>query len=484
MINKYPIVRFAPSPTGFLHIGNARTALFNWLFAKSKGGKFLLRIEDTDKERSTKEAVDAIFNGLNWLGLDFDDEPVIQTERLERHKEIARELIDSGKAYKCYCSPEELDVIRENAKNEGKKVSYNRKCREIKNKNDDIPFTVRLKMPLSGKTTIKDMVQGEVSVENQQLDDMILLRSDGTPTYMLSVVVDDHDMNITHIIRGDDHLNNAFRQYQLYKALSWNVPEFAHIPLIHGSDGSKMSKRHGATTVADYSKDYLKESMRNYLLRLGWGKGDIEIISTDEVIKIFNIEDIGKSPSRFDFDKLKSFNAHYIKNSNDDYLVEIVKNYIEKYHNLKKIENLDNLKRGMSGLKLRAKTISELVNGSMIYLKDPDYSIENDNISNLITMENANMLHNLLNDICEIKEFNEENIELCIRNFSKTNDIKMKNIAQPLRLAISGSLISPSLFEVIKIIGKKSLEIRINNFINFINDSYKNKNQSFRQELK
>lgn len=305
------VVRFAPSPTGMLHIGSARTALFNYLFAKHHKGQFLLRIEDTDKERSTKEAVDAIYRSLEWLGLDFDGEAVIQSSRVNRHAEVAHSLVKDGKAYYCYCSQEELEAMREEARAKNEVARYNGmwRDRDAALAPKGISPVIRLKAPQEGTTIIRDLVQGEVKVENKQLDDLILLRSDGTPTYMLSVVVDDHDMGITHVIRGDDHLNNAFRQYYIYKACGWDVPEFAHIPLIHGSDGAKLSKRHGAVSTEVYKEiGYLPEAMRNYLLRLGWGHGNDEIISDAQAIEWFDLNHVGRSASRFDFAKLNAFN--------------------------------------------------------------------------------------------------------------------------------------------------------------------------------
>ena len=326
------IVRFAPSPTGFLHIGGARTALFNWLFARHHGGKFLLRIEDTDRVRSTPEAVSAIIDGLSWLGLQWDGEIVHQFARAARHAEVARQLIAAGRAYYCYCTPAELEAMRERARAEKRSIRYDGtwRDRDPSEAPPGIPPAIRLKAPQQGSTTIRDLVQGEVTVSNAELDDLIILRGDGTPTYNLSVVVDDHDMGVTHVIRGDDHLNNAFRQKQIYEALDWAVPEFAHVPLIHGPDGAKLSKRHGALAIDAYRElGYLPEALRNYLLRLGWSHGDDEIISTDQATDWFDIGDVGRAPARFDFAKLDSLNGHYIRSAADDRLLALVSERLE-----------------------------------------------------------------------------------------------------------------------------------------------------------
>ena len=321
------ITRFAPSPTGYLHIGSARTALFNWLYARRKGGKFLLRIEDTDRARSTDEAIDAIFDSMKWLGLDWDEEPIFQFSRASRHAEVAHQLLKEGKAYYCYCSPEELEKMREEARAKNLPAGYDGRWRDrdASEAPPGIPPVIRFKAPREGETVIEDQVQGTVRLQNNQLDDMVLLRADGTPTYMLSVVVDDHDMEITHIIRGDDHLTNAFRQYHLYDAMGWTVPVFAHIPLIHGPDGAKLSKRHGALGAEAYREmGFLPEAMRNYLLRLGWAHGDDEVIPTEKAIEWFDLPAIGRSPSRFDVAKLTNLNAHYMREAEDNRLVDLI----------------------------------------------------------------------------------------------------------------------------------------------------------------
>src|SRR5690348_5138932 len=359
------VTRFAPSPTGYLHIGGARTALFNWLFAKHHGGKYLLRIEDTDRARSTQPAIEAILDGLSWLGLDWDGEVTYQFERAARHAEVARQMLAEGKAYHCYASPQELDEMRAAQKKAGVPMRYDGRWRDRDPKEapEGVKPVIRLKAPQSGKTVINDAVQGEVTVENAQLDDMILLRADGTPTYMLAVVVDDQDMGVTHVIRGDDHLNNAFRQKQIYDALGWAAPEFAHVPLIHGPDGAKLSKRHGALGVDAYRElGYLPEALRNYLLRLGWSHGDDEIVSTEQAIEWFDIDAVGRAPARFDFAKLDNLNGHYIRVAENQRLVGLIAVDLERVlgRPLSKAER-ERLLRAMPELKLRPKTLVELV---------------------------------------------------------------------------------------------------------------------------
>ena len=371
-----PVVRFAPSPTGFLHIGGARTALFNWLFARHHGGSFRLRIEDTDRVRSTPEAVAAIIDGLDWLGLGWDGEIVHQSARAERHAEVARRLLASGRAYYCYCTPAELAAMRDKARAEKRSVRYDGtwRDRDPAEAPPGVPPVIRLKAPQQGETTIHDRVQGEVTVANAELDDLIILRADGSPTYNHSVVVDDHDMGVTHVIRGDDHLNNAFRQTQIYKALDWQVPEFAHLSLIHGPDGAKLSKRHGALGVEAYREQgYLPEALRNYLLRLGWSHGDDEIISTEQAIRWFELDAVGRAPARFDFAKLDSLNGHYIRTADDPRLVALVAERLERTLDHPLIEaDRDRLLHAMPELKLRPKTLAELAaNARFLIAKRP-----------------------------------------------------------------------------------------------------------------
>src|SRR5438874_6025940 len=366
------VVRFAPSPTGFLHIGGARTALFNWLFARHHGGMFLLRIEDTDRVRSTPEAVAAIIDGLDWLGLEWDGDVVHQFDRAPRHAEIARQLLAAGHAYNCYCTPAELEAMRHRARAEKRSVRYDGtwRDRDPSEAPTGVAPAIRLKEPQHGSTTIHDLVQGEVTVANTELDDLIILRADGTPTYNLSVVVDDYDMGITHVIRGDDHLNNAFRQKQIYDALGWAVPQFAHAPLIHGSDGAKLSKRHGALGVDAYRDlGYLPEALRNYLLRLGWSHGDEEIISTEQAIEWFDLSGIGRAPAQFDFAKLDSINAHYIREADDARLLGLVAERLEtEFGRPHSQTERERLLKAMPGLKPPAKTIVELAETARLYV--------------------------------------------------------------------------------------------------------------------
>lgn len=449
------VVRFAPSPTGFLHIGGARTALFNWLFAKHHGGAFRLRIEDTDRVRSTKEAIDAIVDGLRWLGLDWDGDIFMQSERAQRHTEIARQLLAQGKAYYCYCTPAELEAMREKARAEGRSVRYdgtwrNRDPREAP---PGIPPVIRLKAPQTGETVIDDHVQGRVVVANEQLDDFIILRADGTPTYNLSVVVDDHDMAITHVVRGDDHLNNAFRQAQIYRALEWKIPEFAHVPLIHGPDGTKLSKRHGALGVDAYrDMGYLPEALRNYLLRLGWSHGDDELISTAQAIEWFDLDAIGRAPARFDFAKLDSINAHYLRETGNQRLVELVSPLIGKALE----QPLDETQRqrlvsAMPGLKPRAKTLVELADIAHFYVAPRPIPI--DDKAKLLLATARPLLRDLL-DILNDVDWRADTLEAAIRGFAEAHGVKLGAAAQPLRAALTGSTASPPIFEVMEVLGR------------------------------
>lgn len=458
-------VRFAPSPTGYLHIGGARTALFNYLFAKNQKGKYLLRIEDTDRERSTPEAIDAIFASLDWLGIKSDEEPIFQFSRANRHAEVAHELLKKGCAYYCYCSPEELQTMRDEAAAKKLPPRYNGMWRERDPATAPIGVkpVIRFKSPKEGTLTINDHVQGAVTVQNNQLDDMVLLRADGTPTYMLSVVVDDHDMGITHIIRGDDHLNNAFRQYHIYAAMGWDIPEFAHIPLIHGADGAKLSKRHGATS-ADVYKDmgFLPEAMKNYLLRLGWGHGDDEIISEEQAIEWFSFEGIGRSPARFDMAKLYNLNGHYIRHKDNTELLELVTPFTEQQlmRSLTKDEE-QRVLQGMPGLKERAKTLVELGESAIIYIKALPHD---EKAKALINEENLRYLK-LLYPKLEACDFSHEEIEAILRNSAEEFGIKLGQLAAPLRVAITGRTVSPSLFEVMAILGKEESLARIKHTI-------------------
>lgn len=460
------VTRFAPSPTGFLHIGGARTALFNWLFAKQNNGHCKLRIEDTDRERSTPEAVDAIIDGLSWLGLPHDGDIVFQSARKDRHTEVARSLLKQGKAYYCYCSPEELDTMRRKAKAEGLPLGYDGtwRDRDPSEAPTGVKPVVRLKMPQEGKTTIADLVQGEVTVANSQLDDMILLRADGTPTYMLSVVADDHDMGVSHVIRGDDHLTNAFRQTQLYKAMAWNIPAFAHIPLIHGADGVKLSKRHGALGIKAYRDEmgYLPEALRNYLLRLGWGKGNEEIISTAQAIKWFDIHAVGKAPAKFDFAKLDNLNSHYIRNSDDRNLVELIVPLLEQRQDITVSEDQRQLLvQAMASLKARARNLLELADSSAFYVSPRPLAL-NEKAQKLLNDDAKQILADIHRDLEGLSEWRAEKIEALIKSLAEAKELKLGKVAQPIRAALSGSNASPSIFEVMETLGKEESLARLN----------------------
>ena len=454
------VTRFAPSPTGFLHIGGARTALFNWLYARHHGGVFRLRIEDTDRQRSTKEAIEAIIDGLKWLGLEWDEETVFQFARAPRHAAVAQEMLANGKAYYCYCTPAELEQMREAARAAGKPMRYDGRWRDRDPK--DAPAgvkpVIRLKAPTTGETVVQDKVQGEVRVGNEQLDDMVLLRSDGTPTYMHSVVVDDHDMGITQVIRGDDHLTNTFRQLQIYQAMGWEPPSFAHIPLIHGPDGAKLSKRHGALGVEAYrDMGYLPEAMRNYLLRLGWGHGDDETISTEQAIKWFDLDGVGRAPSRFDFAKLDNLNGHYLRQTDDARLAREVAARLGVAGDAA-IEQ--RLAAGMAGLKARAKTLKELAENARFYtLKRP--LTPDDKARALLTADASKVLKELRTALAPSATWIGADLEAVARGFAEAKGIKLGQVAQPLRAALTGATTSPPIFEVMQVLGREETLGRI-----------------------
>jgi len=456
------VTRFAPSPTGFLHIGGARTALFNWLYARSRGGKMLLRIEDTDRERSTKTAIDAILDGLTWLGIDWDGEAIYQYSRAARHREVVEELLAAGRAYRCYASPAELTEMREKARAEGRSKLYDGRWRDRDPSEapPDIKPVIRLKAPLTGETVIEDQVQGRVVWQNENLDDLVLLRSDGSPTYMLAVVVDDHDMAVTHIIRGDDHLTNAARQKQIYEALGWPVPVMAHIPLIHGPDGAKLSKRHGALGVDAYrAMGYLPIAMRNYLVRLGWAHGDQEIFSTDEMIKAFDLPQIGRSPARFDFARLENLNGHYIRQSSDADLLAALEQVLphiqggaELLHKLTP-ELRGKLVAAMPGLKERAKTLVELVDSARYVFADRPLALD-DKAAGLLTAEARSLLGEISDELRQVEPWTVEATEQAVRAFAERRGIKLGGVAQPLRAALTGRTTSPPIFDVLAVLGK------------------------------
>jgi glutamyl-tRNA synthetase len=462
------ITRFAPSPTGFLHIGGARTALFNWLFARHHNGKFLLRIEDTDRKRSTYEAVEAIYDGIKWLGLEWDGDVVSQFSRVAEHKKVVEQLLDEGKAYKCYSTPEELTEMREIAKAEGRPIRYNGYWRD--KSDSDAPSginpVIRLKASQKGETIITDLVQGEVKVANDQMDDMVLIRGDGTPTYMLAVVVDDHDMGITHVIRGDDHLTNTFRQYQIYAALGWDTPIFSHIPLIHGADGTKLSKRHGALGVDAYRDDgYLPESMQNYLLRLGWSHGDDKIISIEQAIKLFDLKGVGKSPSRFDIAKLTSLNAQYLRETNSVKLAVL----IEPALGARLGRDLTNkeksrILRGIDGLKVRAKTVVELANSAFFYIEPRPIKL-NDKAMKSLDLGGADKVTALRDTLYSLSDWTHDVLEKTILDLAEAKGIKLGELAQPLRAILSGSNTSPGIYNIMEVLGRDETLGRLNDVL-------------------
>lgn len=463
------VTRFAPSPTGFLHIGGARTALFNWLYAHKHQGKMLLRIEDTDRQRSTREAIDAILDGLKWLGLDWDGDVIYQFSRAARHREAAEQLLASGRAYRCYATPEELAEMREKARAEGRTRLYDGLWRDRapSEATAGMAPTIRLKAPLTGETVIEDQVQGRVVWQNENLDDLVLLRGDGTPTYMLAVVVDDHDMGVTHIIRGDDHLINAARQKQIYDALGWDVPNMSHIPLIHGPDGSKLSKRHGALGVDAYrALGYLPAALRNYLVRLGWSHGDQEIFSTQEMIAAFDLSGIGRSAARFDFAKLENINGHYIRHSDDQSLVtmfEDLLNYIPAGPALQaKLNDTTRaqLLKAMPSLKERAKTLLELIDGSYFIFADRPLEVDS-KAAALLTPENRQLIGRLRAALEAAAPWTAETTEAAVRSFAEQNGLKLGQVAQPLRAALTGRTTSPGIFDVLAVLGREECLARL-----------------------
>ncbi len=462
------VTRFAPSPTGFLHIGSARTALFNWLYARHHDGGFLLRIEDTDRARSTREAIDAILEGLKWLGISWDGEVVYQSRRAARHAEVARQLLDEGGAYRCYCTPEELAAMRAKAQAEGRSVRYDGRWRDRDPAEapQGVAPVIRFRAPGRGDTVIEDLVQGEVRITNDQLDDMVLLRSDGTPTYMLSVVVDDHDMEISHVIRGDDHLTNAFRQARLYRALGWADPEFAHIPLIHGPDGTKLSKRHGALGVEAYREQgFLPEALCNSLLRLGWSHGDDEIISVEQAIQWFDLDAVGRSAARFDRAKLLSLNGHYIRQCDNARLLDAIAPRLgEKLGRDLDETDRSRLARGMDGLKERARTLVELAEKASFYVADRPLSLDG-NAAKILTPEARDLLARLKPGLAALEDWHGEILGQRVRAFAQEEKVKLGGIAQPLRAALTGAGVSPSVFEVMEVLGAEETLLRISDVI-------------------
>ena len=445
--SKAPVTRFAPSPTGFLHIGGARTALFNWLYARHHGGTFLLRIEDTDRARSTDAAIEAILDGMRWLGLDWDGPEIYQFSRAARHAEVANALLASGHAYRCYATADELTEMREAQRAAKLPLRYDGRWRD---RTDalDLPYVVRLKAPQTGEVTINDRVQGPVTVQNAELDDFVLLRSDGTPTYMLSVVVDDHDMDVTHVIRGDDHLNNAFRQLALIRAMNWAEPTYAHVPLIHGADGAKLSKRHGALGVEAYRDELgiLPEALSNYLLRLGWGHGDDEIISREQAIAWFDIDAVGRSPSRFDVKKLDNINGHYLREADDARLAGIVAPVIDT-------DNLALLTAAMPVLKLRAKSTLDLADGASFLFATRPLGLDGPAAA-LLSADGIVLVSQVRNALADASEWTVTAIEEAVRRVAEDAGIGLGKVAQPLRAALTGRTTSPGIFDVLSLLGR------------------------------
>ncbi len=457
--NPAVVTRFAPSPTGFLHIGGARTALFNWLFARHHGGKFLLRIEDTDKARSTKAAIDAILDGMRWLGLDWDGHEYYQSQFWARHAEIAHRLVERGAAYRCFLSAEELQARREQAQAERRPFRIDSEWRDCEPgpEQDGKPFVVRLKAPREGETVIDDLVQGQVAVANAEIDDFVLLRSDGTPTYMLAVVVDDHDMGITHVIRGDDHLNNAFRQLAIIRAMGWPEPVYAHVPLIHGSDGAKLSKRHGALGVDAYRDELgiLPEALANYLLRLGWGHGDDEIISRDQAVEWFDLAHVGKSPSRFDIKKLEHLNGHYIREADDGRLAELVAAKLGLGAGEKEL-----LVRAMPELKARANSLNQLADGAAFLFAGRPLTLEPP-AAELLTDEARMLLCRAYAALAQQAEWEHDALDAAVREIADAAGVKLGKLAQPLRAALTGRTTSPGIFDVLMLLGREESLARI-----------------------
>ncbi|MDC3385501.1 glutamate--tRNA ligase [Candidatus Pelagibacter sp.] len=456
--------RFAPSPTGALHIGGVRTALFNWLYSKNQKGTFHLRIEDTDKERSKEEHKIQIIKSLNWLGIKHDGEEYIQSEKIEDHVKIANELLKNGHAYKCYCSPEDIEEQKKRARQKKIPYIYNRKCRDTDEKDapKEIKPVIRFKSKIEGNSVLKDLVQGDVEIENNTIEDFIILRNNGTPTYNLSATVDDHQMGMTHIIRGDDHKINAFKQVQIYKAMNWDLPFFAHIPLIHTIEGKKLSKRDNASTLDDYSKiGIMPDALRNYLLRLGWSYQDKEIFTLEESIKFFNLEGIGKSPSKLDMSRILSMNEHYIKNINENELFNYLSNYCKSYKNEIKSDKAEKIKKSLTFLKNKAKTLEDIFNNSKYIMFDEvDFNKED---FKLIDDKAKKIISNFAKQFFNVDKLTKEKLEPIINELIKSNDTNFKGVGQPLRIALTGSKFGPGIFDIIISLGKEEVTKRLTN---------------------
>lgn len=460
VMSRNVVTRFAPSPTGYLHIGGARTALFNWAYARKTGGKMLLRIEDTDRERSTDAAVNALLDGLSWLGVEWDDQPISQASRAERHAEIAYKLIEMGHAYRCYSSQEELAEMREKARAEGRPPRYDGRWRDRDPSEapEGVAPVVRIKAPQSGAIVVEDHVQGQVVFQAEHLDDFVILRSDGTPTYMLAVVVDDHDMGVTHVIRGDDHLTNAARQIVIYSAMGWRVPEMAHIPLIHGPDGAKLSKRHGALGVDAYRKmGYLPAALRNYLARLGWSHGDDEIFSTDQLVEWFSLDALNKGAARFDFAKLENLNGHYIRLGTPDELYPVMvstalENERQRDHD-GLIANRETVLEALPELQPRAKTILELIDMAQFIYADRPLQLD-EKAGKQITDETRAVIGDVVSRLRDLSDWDRETLGGAVREYAEAQGLKLGKVAQPLRAALTGRTVSPGVFEVMELIGR------------------------------
>jgi glutamyl-tRNA synthetase len=459
--------RFAPSPTGALHIGGVRTALFNWLFSKNQKGTFHLRIEDTDKERSKDEHKIQIIESLNWLGIKHDGEEYIQSEKIEDHVKIVNELLKNKHAYKCYCSPEEIEEQKKRARQKKIPYIYNRKCRDVKEKDihKEIKHVIRFKSKTEGSLVLKDLVQGDVEIESSTIEDFIILRNNGTPTYNLSATVDDHEMGMTHIIRGDDHKINTFKQIQIYQAMNWDIPLFAHIPLIHTIEGKKLSKRDNASTLDDYSKiGIMPDALRNYLLRLGWSYQDKEIFTLEESIKYFNLEGIGKSPSKLDMSRILSMNEHYIKNIDENDLYENLLKYCEKYKSKIDNEKAVKIKSSLIFLKNKAKTLEEIFNNAKYIINDEVKFNEND--LKLIDDKSKNIINEFQNEIKNLENLTRNNLEPIVNNLIKKHETNFKGIGQPLRVALTGSKFGPGLYDIVISLGKADVEKRLGKILN------------------
>lgn len=465
------VVRFAPSPTGYLHIGGARTALFNWLYARHHGGKFLMRVEDTDRQRSTPESVQTILDGMTWLGLDWDNNDPAQNggkhyysqfDMRERHAAVAQQMLANGTAYYCYCSPDELEAMRAEQKAKGLPLRYDGRWRDraASEAPAGVKPVIRLKAPREGETIVRDQVMGEITVKNEQLDDMILLRADGTPTYMLAVVVDDHDMGVTHVIRGDDHLTNTFRQVQIYKAMGWELPVFAHLPMILGPDGAKLSKRHGAPAVSDYrERGYLPEAIRNYLLRLCWAHGDDEIISMSQAIEWFDFSGVGRSPARFDFAKLAHLNAHYINQTPDDRLAELAAPFMEEVLGRPlSAQEMKTLQAALPDIKPRVQLLTEIAGAAQFYFMrlDPD-----EKALKILTPDAKGHLAVLADRLKELGNWSHETIEALFRTYAEEKGLKLGGVAQPLRAALTGRGVSPPIFTAAALLGRDEVLTRL-----------------------